>query len=203
MRNSLKVLLLGSLLSSLAHANPLRQFHCWDGTYAYNAASLVETDYGWEFGIKGYELGPVRFTYTWSNPVHIEESNRSRLFVAYKKNECVVSADESKIICEKSMIPNLHLAKFYIEQTVPNLDETVMAITPLGAAKIKVTYNYGTSIEVEFVGSNGSIEPDDIQKLYIPSRRSIQCGKGIFAHSVLFPEQLRAYLKQRKPGPEW
>lgn len=201
MRTSTKLLLLGSLLSNISNASEKLQFHCWDDAYTKTATSLVETDRGYEFGIAGPSLGPLKFTFTSSTPVYIEEVNRSRIFVAYSKKECTVSSDKKQATCEKVMIPNLHLAKFFVEQTVPNFDQWIIAMTPVGAAKVKLNYFYNNSIKVEFTGANGSIDSDNIQNLNVLSKHEIHCShEAKNDMSVLFPDSLREYLKTRRPG---
>ncbi len=188
-----KLLFALSLYSPFLQAN-LIQWHCWDGTYRYNAASIVETEKNFEVGVKGYHLGTHHFEFTSGNHVHIDPPNQSRIFIPFKKEECVKS--ESEIKCQKDMVPNLKLANFFIDQRILNYNEYVSAMTPVGVAKIQLTYIYNRNIKLEFHGEEEIWGPVFDVKT-IEFKDSLKCSfVPDNLNSILFPEELKIYLEK-------
>src|SRR5688572_26775682 len=133
----------GLISASVAAA----EFNCWDGSFGYNAASLVQTQERFELVLQGSMLGPLNFD-GFREAIKITEWNRSTIYIPFKIAECSFSDDKKSGKCEKSLPESERIA--YVGREVVDLNDFLFVITPIYAKKIAMEFSLGSAISVHF-----------------------------------------------------
>jgi|HubBroStandDraft_1064217.scaffolds.fasta_scaffold399290_1 hypothetical protein len=185
MLNGLKSVLFNIIFLAMPSLASQGIFTCWDGTYFYKYAGMVESADRFELTIKGSGLGPLRFPRA-DEIVVIEATDLNKeIHMPFAKSECTFTPDGTSGHCEKT--GNILWDSLFISRSFDNLGQQVGVITSLPTLKVTVDFS-PTNIQATFQDASGNPAQTvqfGLEQCYDPTTNVIE-----------FPEALITYLDQ-------
>ncbi len=139
-------------------SSPKLDQSCWDGSFHYKYVTLVETDNRVEVSFQGSDLGAL--TLPRSNETFRNDHWGSRIYLAFKKENCSLSPDKKSGRCEKA--GNILWESLFVGRDFNNLFDVASVITSFPTYKIAVEFS-PTNVKATIVSALDDGREQNIQ----------------------------------------
>jgi len=170
------------------------EFNCWDGSFGYNGASLVQTPERIELTLQGSQLGPLSLSEKGGEEVLIQGFKQTTIYVPFSTSECTFAADGKSGTCDKKALGEFPSLGVYLSRNVSDLNDYTHVISPVYIQRVTMDFSLGSVINVHFFGSR-FLGRDEIDDQTVTISLDI-CRELSFAPPVEngFPQRLRDHL---------